>query len=72
MIIKHDGATPRIDPTAWVAPNAVICGNVTIGPSCRVMFGAQVIAEGGSISIGCECINGECRSQKFRALPTTA
>jgi carbonic anhydrase/acetyltransferase-like protein (isoleucine patch superfamily) len=46
MIIKHDGATPRIDPTAWVAPNAVICGNVTIGPSCRVMFGAQVIAEG--------------------------
>jgi carbonic anhydrase/acetyltransferase-like protein (isoleucine patch superfamily) len=46
MIIKHDGATPQIDPAAWVAPNAVICGNVTIGPSCRVMFGAQVIAEG--------------------------
>ena len=56
MFIKHDGATPRIDPAAWVAPNAVICGNVTIGPSCRVMFGAQVIAEGGSISIGRECI----------------
>src|SRR5262249_12559033 len=31
MIIKHDGATPRIDPAAWIAPNAVICGNVTIG-----------------------------------------
>ena len=56
MIIKHDGATPRIDPAAWVAPNAVICGNVSIGPNCRVMFGAQVIAEGGSISIGRECI----------------
>jgi carbonic anhydrase/acetyltransferase-like protein (isoleucine patch superfamily) len=56
MIIKHDGATPQIDPAAWVAPNAVICANVTIGPSCRVMFGAQVIAEGGSVSIGCECI----------------
>jgi len=56
MIVEHDGATPRIDPAAWVAPNAVICGNVTIGPSCRVMFGAQVIAEGGSISIGRECI----------------
>jgi hypothetical protein len=40
MIIKHNGATPRIDPSAWVAPNAVICGNVTIGPNCRVMFGA--------------------------------
>jgi len=56
MFIKHDGATPRIDPAAWVAPNAVICGNVTIGAGCRVMFGAQVIAEGGSISIGRECI----------------
>src|SRR5262249_21805419 len=56
MIIKHDAATPRIDPAAWIAPNAVICGNVTIGPDCRVMFGAQVIAEGGSIGIGRECI----------------
>src|SRR5262245_50543914 len=56
MIIKHNGDTPRIHPAAWVAPNAAICGNVKIGPNCRVMFGAQVIAEGGSISIGCECI----------------
>src|SRR5262249_59618177 len=56
MIIKHDGATPRIDPAAWIAPNAVACGNVTIGPGCCVMFGAQVIAEGGSVSIGRECI----------------
>jgi carbonic anhydrase/acetyltransferase-like protein (isoleucine patch superfamily) len=56
MLIKHDDATPRIHPSAWVAPNAVICGNVSIGPRCRVMFGAQVVAEGGSIAIGRECI----------------
>jgi carbonic anhydrase/acetyltransferase-like protein (isoleucine patch superfamily) len=56
MLITHDGVSPRIDSTAWVAPNAVICGNVTVGPGCRVMFGAQVIAEGGSITIGRECI----------------
>lgn len=56
MIIKHDGVSPRIDSTAWVAPNAVICGNVTVGPGCRIMFGAQVIAESGSIAIGRECI----------------
>src|SRR5262245_13629216 len=71
MIIKHDGATPRIDPAAWVAPNAVICGNVTIGPNCRVMFGAQVIAEGGSISIGRECIimeNAVLRSSSRHSL----
>jgi carbonic anhydrase/acetyltransferase-like protein (isoleucine patch superfamily) len=56
LLIKHNGASPQIDPTAWVAPNAVVCGDVTVGPGCRIMYGAQVIAEGGTISIGRECI----------------
>ncbi|MES2103188.1 MAG: gamma carbonic anhydrase family protein [Pseudomonadota bacterium] len=56
MIISHDNKTPRIDPSAYVAPNAVICGDVSIGPGCRILFGAQVIAESGSIQIGRECI----------------
>ncbi len=56
MLIEHDGVSPQIDPAAWVAPNAVVCGNVTLGPGCRIMYGAQVIAESGSISIGRECI----------------
>ena len=56
MLIDHDGVSPEIDSAAWVAPNAVVCGNVTLGPGCRIMYGAQVIAESGSISIGCECI----------------
>ncbi len=56
MLMTHDGLSPCIDPTAWVAPNAVVCGNVTVGPGCRIMHGAQVIAEGGAITIGRECI----------------
>lgn len=56
MLIKHDTFSPRLDATAWVAPNAVVCGNVTVGPGCRIMHGAQIIAEGGSIVIGRECI----------------
>ena len=56
MILTHLGKTPRIDPSAYVAPNAVVCGDVAIGPGCRILFGAQVIAEGGSIAIGAECI----------------
>lgn len=56
MLIKHDGVSPLIDSTAWVAPNAVICGRVIVGPGCRIMYGAQVIAEGGSITIGRECV----------------
>jgi len=52
MIISHEGKTPQIDPSAFVAPTAAICGDVTIGPKCRIMHGAAVIAEGGRISIG--------------------
>jgi carbonic anhydrase/acetyltransferase-like protein (isoleucine patch superfamily) len=56
MLLKHAGRSPRIDPTAYVAPNAVLCGDVSVGPGCRILFGAQVIAEGGSIQLGNECI----------------
>src|SRR5215468_10742729 len=56
MIVKHQGKTPRIDASAYVAPNAVVCGDVSIGAGCRILFGAQVIAEGGAIAIGAECI----------------
>jgi carbonic anhydrase/acetyltransferase-like protein (isoleucine patch superfamily) len=56
MLIEHLGKSPVVDPTAYVAPNAVVCGDVSIGPGVRIMFGAQVIAEGGSIKIGRECI----------------
>lgn len=56
MLIAHDGRSPRVDPSAYIAPNAVVCGDVTIGPGSRILFGAQVIAEGGSVAIGAECI----------------
>ena len=56
MIVTHLGRSPRIDPSAYVAPNAVVCGDVSIGADCRILFGAQIIAEGGSIEIGRECI----------------
>jgi carbonic anhydrase/acetyltransferase-like protein (isoleucine patch superfamily) len=56
MLIEHLGKSPVIDPTAFVAPNAVVCGDVTVGPGARIMFGAQVVAESGSINVGRECI----------------
>jgi len=53
MIISHAGKSPRIDPAAWVAPDATICGDVEIGAGARVMHGARIIGEaGGSIRIG--------------------
>ena len=56
MLIKHLGKAPDIDESAYIAPNAAVCGNVRIGKNARIMFGAAVIAEGGSIEIGDNCI----------------
>lgn len=57
MIVEHDGKVPSIDPTAWVAADATICGDVTIGPGTRVLPGARIVAEGGGrICIGATCI----------------
>jgi carbonic anhydrase/acetyltransferase-like protein (isoleucine patch superfamily) len=56
MILSHDNKNPRIDPTAYVAPTAVVCGDVRIAAGCRIMFGACVVAEGKPVTIGENCI----------------
>ena len=56
MLISHQGKSPVIHPTAYIAPNAVVCGDVVIGKNSRILFGSQVIAEGGTIQVGSECI----------------
>lgn len=56
MILRHGGRAPRIHPSAYVAPNAVVCGDVTIGENCRILFGAVLAAEGGPIALGSHCI----------------
>jgi carbonic anhydrase/acetyltransferase-like protein (isoleucine patch superfamily) len=53
MILAHAGQAPRIDPAAWVAPDATICGDVEIGAGSRVLHGARIVGEaGGRIRIG--------------------
>jgi carbonic anhydrase/acetyltransferase-like protein (isoleucine patch superfamily) len=42
MIIRFGGATPRIHPTAWIAPTATVIGNVDIGAEATVWFGAVI------------------------------
>ncbi len=56
MIIEHRGAAPQVDPSAYVAPNAVLCGDVRVGPDARVLFGAVVTAEDGRVQIGARCV----------------
>ena len=56
MLIEHRGAQPRIDHSAYVAPNAVVSGDVVVGPETRILFGAVVTADGGPVRIGAHCI----------------
>jgi carbonic anhydrase/acetyltransferase-like protein (isoleucine patch superfamily) len=56
MLIEHEGCSPTIDPTAYVAPTATLSGDVRVGPNCRVLFGAVLTAEGGPVEIGADSI----------------
>jgi carbonic anhydrase/acetyltransferase-like protein (isoleucine patch superfamily) len=40
MILEFEGMTPRIHPTAWIAPTAVVLGNVVIEEEASIWFGA--------------------------------
>lgn len=57
LLIEHRGKSPHIDRSAYIAPNAVISGDVRIGAHSRVLFGAVLTAEGGPVVIGENCIN---------------
>lgn len=40
LILEYGGRRPRIAPDAFVAPTAVLIGDVTVGPEASVWFGA--------------------------------
>lgn len=52
MILEHEGKRPSIAASARIAPNAVVCGDVTIGENCAIGFGAVLTAESGPVVIG--------------------
>jgi len=56
MQLSHRDAQPRIDPSAYVAPTAVLCGDVEIGPEARILFNAVIVAEGGPVRIGRQAV----------------
>jgi carbonic anhydrase/acetyltransferase-like protein (isoleucine patch superfamily) len=56
MLIEHRGERPTVDPSAYVAPTAVLCGDVRVGPDARVLFGAVVTAEDGRVEVGARCV----------------
>jgi len=55
-IYEHRGSRPTVDPTAYVAPTAVLCGDVHIEADARILFGAVITAEDGHVRVGRRCV----------------
>ncbi len=55
MILKpYQGKTPKIHPTAWIAENAVIIGDVEIGAHSSVWYNCVIRGDTNYIRIGDE------------------
>ena len=51
-LYAYQGRSPRVHPTAFVAPTAVLIGDVTIGEQASVWFGTVLRADMDRIEIG--------------------
>ena len=52
MIIEYRGRRPKVDPSAFVAPTAVLIGDVEVGPESSIWFGAVLRGDNGPIRVG--------------------
>jgi carbonic anhydrase/acetyltransferase-like protein (isoleucine patch superfamily) len=52
MIYELDGIRPQIDPTAWVAPTAVLIGSVIVEAGANIWFGAVLRGDNEAITVG--------------------
>jgi carbonic anhydrase/acetyltransferase-like protein (isoleucine patch superfamily) len=56
MLVEHEGRAPVVDRGAWVAPTAVLCGDVRVAAGARVLWGAVLTDDGGPVTIGEQAI----------------
>jgi carbonic anhydrase/acetyltransferase-like protein (isoleucine patch superfamily) len=52
MIIEYRGRVPKVHPSAFVAPTAVLIGDVEVGAESSIWFGAVLRGDNGPIRIG--------------------
>jgi carbonic anhydrase/acetyltransferase-like protein (isoleucine patch superfamily) len=55
VIIEFEGRRPRVADSGFIAPTAVLLGDVEIGENVSVWFSAVLRADYASIKIGPEC-----------------
>jgi len=56
MEIKHREMTPAVHPDAYVAPTAVLSGQVSVGEGSCVLHGAVLTADGGPVEVGANSV----------------
>lgn len=54
--VRHRGMAPSVHPEAYVAPSAVLSGQVRVGPGSCVLHGAVLTADGGPVEVGASCV----------------
>ena len=52
LIVPFKGFVPKIDPSAFIAPNATLIGEVEIGANCGIWYGCILRGDGPGIRIG--------------------
>lgn len=52
MILNYKGINPTIDPTAFIAPDAVVTGDVEIGAETSIWFGTKIRGDVAPTRIG--------------------
>jgi carbonic anhydrase/acetyltransferase-like protein (isoleucine patch superfamily) len=52
LILPYGGVVPNIDPSAWIAPGAVITGDCHIGPDATVLFNCVLRGDIQRIEVG--------------------
>ena len=52
LIVPHKGHVPKVDPTAFIAANATLVGDVEIAANASIWFGCILRGDGPGIRIG--------------------
>jgi carbonic anhydrase/acetyltransferase-like protein (isoleucine patch superfamily) len=55
MLIEFDGNSPKIGKDVFIAPTAVLIGDVTVGDNTSIWFSAVIRGDFGPITIGTGC-----------------
>ncbi len=52
MIYALDGVTPQIHPDAWIAPTAILIGDLVVEAGANIWFGAVLRGDNERITVG--------------------